>query len=108
MKLLTKHEEILLYAIYKLRDDAYGAALKRYVFDVTGKDWNYGNLYCTLDQLTKKKYITKTIGDPSSERGGRSKNFYHLTNEGTNALKEALELNNRMVKDIKELALLKR
>ncbi len=107
MKLLTKHEEILLYAIYKLKEGAYGAALKRFVFEVTGKDWNYGNLYCTLDQLTKKRFITKSVGEPSAERGGRSKNFYNLTDEGTVALKEALELNSRMAQDVKELVLSK-
>ena len=93
MNLLTKYEEILLVSIYKLKDEAYGAKLKRYIHEVTGKDWNYGNLYCTLDQLVKKRYIEKTIGDPTPERGGRSKNYYHLTGDGIKVLKSIMQVN---------------
>ena len=70
MDLLTKLEEILLISIYRLKAEAYGARLKRFIHDLTGKDWNYGNLYCTLDQLVKKGYISKSEGDPTPSRGG--------------------------------------
>jgi DNA-binding PadR family transcriptional regulator len=103
--MLTKYEEILLVAVYKLQGNAYGAALKRYIRDVTGKDWNYGNLYCTLDQLVKKKYISKTIGEPTPERGGRSKNYYNLTSEGLEVLSESMRIYNALWEGISEPAL---
>ena len=93
MDLITKHEEILLVAIFKLKEDIYGARLKRYILETTGKDWNYGNLYCTLDQLVKKGYLEKSAGDPTPERGGRSKNFYNLTEPGLRVLQEVMEMN---------------
>lgn len=105
MKVLTKHEEILLISIFKLKEEAYGAGLKRYIYEVTGKDWNYGNLYCTLDQLVKKKYISKSTGDPTPERGGRSKNFYSLTPSGMDILMETVEINNALLEGINRFAL---
>ncbi len=104
MNLLTKYEEILLISIYKLGDEAYGARLKRYIFEVTGKDWNYGNLYCTLDQLVKKDYISKTAGDPTPERGGRSKHFFRLTVSGVKILNESMKMNYALWDGLMELA----
>lgn len=103
MNILTKYEEILLISIYKLNKEAYGARLKSYIFETTGKDWNYGNLYCTLDQLVKKKYIVKSTGEPTPERGGRSKNFYTVTNYGLDVLKESMKLNYALWDGIKEI-----
>jgi hypothetical protein len=34
------------------------------------------------------------MGDPIPERGGRSKNYYHITQEGIDALKTAMQLKN--------------
>ncbi len=103
MNILTKYEEILLVSIFKLKDEAYGAGLKQYILDKTGKDWNYGNLYCTLDQLVKKKYITKSTGDPTPERGGRSKNYYSLTDYGLRVLKESMQLNYKLWESIRDM-----
>jgi len=105
MNLLTKYEEMLLIAIFKLQADAYGASIKRYIYEVTGKDWNYGNLYCTLDQLAKKKYVSKSVGDPTPERGGRSKHFYNLTAAGVEVLKETMHMNYALWDKMEELAL---
>ena len=105
MKILTKHEEILLIAIFKLQSEAYGARLKRYIYEITGKDWNYGNLYCTLDQLVNKRYIEKSVGDPTPERGGRSKNYYNLTGDGKEVLREVMKMNYALWEGVSGLAL---
>lgn len=103
MDLLTKHEEILMIAIFRLRGEAYGARLKRFVFETTGKDWNYGNLYCTLDQLVKKRYLDKSTGNPTNERGGRSRNYYNITKAGLNVLQESMRINYALWDGIREL-----
>ncbi len=93
MKLLTKTEEILLLAIWKLNDEAYGVKVREKVMDMTGKLFTYGNLYCTLDQLTGKGFVMKYKGEPTPERGGRAKTFYKLSEKGLTALQEAFEIN---------------
>jgi DNA-binding PadR family transcriptional regulator len=93
MDYLTKLEEILLISIWRLKENAYGITIREEMARVTGKTMSFGALYVSLDKLVKKKYATKTAGPPSSERGGRSKNFYNLTETGINALQESRNMN---------------
>jgi len=45
------------------------------------------------------------VSDPLPERGGRSRNYYHISQEGITALKNALELKRLLWDDETELAL---
>jgi DNA-binding PadR family transcriptional regulator len=92
MKELTKAQELVLLTIWKMRDNAYGVALRRKIKENTGKDIPYGTLYFLLDQLRAKEYVQKKAGEPTPKRGGRSKTFYRITPEGKDALKEAMEM----------------
>lgn len=89
---LTKNEEIVLVSILKLRSDSYGVAIKNQIRQLTGEDWNYGLLYCALDQLVKKGFLIKKEGKPVPERGGRRKMYYSISASGLRALAEAYEL----------------
>jgi DNA-binding PadR family transcriptional regulator len=100
MKALTKIEEILLLAIWQLKEEAYGVKIRRYVSQIIGKDFTYGNLYSALSQLAKKKYVHKTLGEPTVDRRGRRKIFYTVSSEGTKALKSAREMNQKMWEEI--------
>ena len=104
MKQLTKSEEILLLSIWKLDEDAYGVRIKDQVSKITKRIWSFGALYVSLDKLAKKEYVTKTKGDPTPERGGRYKIYYHLTPRGKEALQAARELNESLWKDIPKYA----
>ena len=104
MKHLTKIEEILLLAIYMLKDDAYGVTIRKHVMKVTGEKMTYGTLYSALDQLVKKEYVYKTIGDPTPERGGRRKIFYTVSPRGFEALRQAQELSKTLWGSISDLA----
>ncbi len=88
---LTKNEEIVLVSILKLRNDSYGVVIKNQIRQLTGEDWNYGLLYCALDQLVKKGYLVKKEGKPVPERGGRRKMYYSISSSGRRALAEAYE-----------------
>ena len=104
MKPLTKSEEILLLTIWKLNDTAYGVLIKEHVSEITGRSWTFGALYVSLDKLAKKGYVQKRKGDPTPERGGRYKIYYHLTRDGKKALQTARELNRQLWKDVPEFA----
>lgn len=93
MKELTKTEEIILLTIWRLAEGAYGVKIRQHVSKVIGKDFTYGNLYSVLDQLTKKKYVEKILGEPTPERRGRRKIYYVLSADGLAALKAAREMN---------------
>lgn len=96
MKQLSTLELILLISIIRLGKDAYGVAIKKQVYDLTGNEMKYGTLYNSLDQLVRKRYVVTITGEPTSERGGRRKIFYSITNEGNKALKAAKELQNNL------------
>jgi len=46
---LTKLEEIVLIAIWNLREDAYGVNIKKKVHKLTGKEYFYNTLYTIFD-----------------------------------------------------------
>ena len=86
MELITRLEEAILIAILGLEDDAYGVTINREVSRMFHKRYTMGALYFALDQLAKKELVERMIGNPTPERGGRSKTFYRLTLEGREAL----------------------
>ena len=87
MALLSRTEEMYMVAIWELKDEAYGVAIRQHVSEKTGKMISYGGLYIALDQLHKKGYVDKTAGEPTAKRGGRTRFFYALTPSGAEALK---------------------
>lgn len=104
MKELTKIEEILLLAIWRLKDNAYGVKIRQYVSQIIGKEFTYGNLYSALSQLAKKKYVKKTLGEPTPDRRGRRKITYTISASGAKALKTARQMNQKMWEDIADYA----
>ena len=104
MKELTKIEEVLLLAIWRLKDDAYGVKIRRDVSQIIGKELTYGNLYSALSQLAKKKYVKKTLGEPTTDRRGRRKIYYSVSASGIKALKAAREMNQKLWEDIADYA----
>ena len=92
MKLLSRNEEIILLAIWRLQDNAYGVTIRDQVCRATGHDWLFGAVYVALDKLTRKGFVKKTISEPTSRRGGRSKCLYEMTSTGKRALKEIREV----------------
>lgn len=88
MKLLTRSEEYVLLAVWKLPGNAYTLSILDQVSQVTGYQWQIGAIYVPLEKLWQKGYLSKHKGDPSQTRGGRSKFLYELTTEGRKALQE--------------------
>lgn len=104
MKELTISEEIILTAIWRLKDNAYGVTIRKKAEEVTGREMIYGTLYNILAQLVRKGYVKKSRGMPTSERGGRSKLYYLLTPTGIKALQKARELQNLIWEGLSDLA----
>jgi PadR family transcriptional regulator PadR len=96
MKELTKAEETLLLAILRLKDSAYGVAIKQHIQKTTGKVLPYGTLYFILEQLDKKGYVKRSTGESKPERGGQSRIYYTLEAEGHKALKQAYEIQQKV------------
>ena len=88
MILLSRSEEIVLLAIWKLKDNAYGVTIREQVSKDTGHEWSFGAVYKPLKKLVHNAYVEKRSSKPFAERGGRSKYMYSLTSTGKEALRE--------------------
>ena len=91
MKDLTKLEEVILVAIFRLDEEAYGVNIKNQIKQLVGRDYFYSTLYSTFEQLVRKGYLSKHFGDPTAVRGGKRKVFFHLTKTGHAVLMAAFE-----------------
>jgi len=105
MKLLSHIEEIILLSVWRLGDEAYGMAIREEVIRATGKKWLLGAIYGPLGRLHKNGYVLTYKGDPTPERGGRSKVYYRLSREGIKALREIQRVNAVIWDGIEELEL---
>ena len=104
MRLLSRSEEIVLLAVWRLQGSAYGVSIRDQVSQVTGHEWTLGAVYVPLDKLTRKEYVHKTLSRPTTRRGGRSKCLYALTHMGRQALKEIREVQEALWEDIPKVA----
>jgi DNA-binding PadR family transcriptional regulator len=86
MDFLSRREEIILLAVHRLRDNAYGVTIADMLTQTSGKEWVLGTVYVPLERLEKRGYLISFLGDPTHKRGGRSKRLYRLTRAGLDAL----------------------
>lgn len=86
MRLLTRAEEFVLLAVWRLQDDAYTLPLREQLIRLTGQDWSLGSVYSPLERLTRRRLLTSFLTDATPERGGRPRRVYRLTPAGRQAL----------------------
>ncbi len=88
MRILSRPEELVLLAFWKLKDDAYGVTIRNHIIKETEMDWTIGAVYVPLSRLEKYGYLRTIIGDPTPERGGKRKKYYLVTPDGIKAWPE--------------------
>ena len=93
---LGEFEQVVLLAIVRLGDDAYGATIRREIETRTGRWVSIGAAYATLDRLVTKGYLRARDADGAPERGGRARRCFSVTAAGVAALENARELQRRM------------
>lgn len=100
MTLITRTEELILLAVWRLQDNAYGVTIRQHLHDVTGKNYSIGSVYVPLDKLVAKGYLQAIQGEPTPERGGMAKRFYRLTPAGLKVLADAHKVHEKMWRDL--------
>ena len=86
---LGEFEQIVLLAILRLGEDAYGVTIRSEIAARTDRDPSPGALYTTLDRLEEKRFVISRLGDPTPQRGGRAKRYFEVTKAGIAAVKRA-------------------
>jgi len=103
--LLSRAEEIILLAVYKRRGSAYGVTIREQIFQDLGRFWSFGVIYRTLKKMTNKGYLSKYASDPISERGGRSRYYYEITDKGLCELEEIQAVQSSVWDGVSKIAL---
>ena len=79
---LGEFEHLIVLALLRLEDRAYGVTVRQEIELRTKREVSIGAVYATLDRLEAKGYVRSRLGDPTPERGGRSKRFFRVTAKG--------------------------
>jgi DNA-binding PadR family transcriptional regulator len=93
---LGNFEEIVLLAVLRLGEQAYGAKIRQTVAEATERDVSIGAVYATLDRLERKGYLKSWQGEATPERGGRAKRYFRVEGVGVQALNDTRNARNRL------------
>jgi PadR family transcriptional regulator len=85
-KSLGEFEQLILYALLSLSEEAYGASIRREIVSRTGREVSAGAVYTVLERLEAAALITSRVGEPRAERGGRRRKYYALRPGGARLL----------------------
>jgi DNA-binding PadR family transcriptional regulator len=83
---LGEFEHIVVLALLRLSDQAYGVTVRQEIEVRTGREVSIGAVYATLARLETKGFVDSYLGDPTPERGGRSKRFFRVSEKGLAAV----------------------
>ncbi len=82
-------EHLVLLAVLRLGQDAYGIPILDEVSARSGRDVSRATIYVALKRLERKGLLTSRLGDSTPERGGRAKRFFKLRPAGLKALRDS-------------------
>ena len=86
---LGHFELLVLLALMRQGDEAYGVPIARDIEQSTGKPAILASVYNTLERLEEKGLISSAVGKPTRERGGRAKRYFSITAAGLREVKAA-------------------
>ena len=86
---LGELEQLILFAVTALGDDAYGGAIRAHIEERTGRVVSSGAINTTLGRLAERRLVTGRVGTPVPGRAGRPRKYYALTRAGARDLQES-------------------
>lgn len=93
---LGELEILILLALIRLGDQAYGVSIAREIEASSGRSVALGSVYAALERLEDQKagaLVSSKLGEATPERGGRAKRFFQITPLGierVHALRQSL------------------
>jgi PadR family transcriptional regulator, regulatory protein PadR len=102
-KLLGELEQMVVAAVLRLGDHAYGVSIIDEIAEQTGRSVRSGGLSVTLDRMERKGLLRSRAGDPSDARGGRPRRYVEVTKEGLAAARASRSAMLAMWHDLDEV-----
>lgn len=97
---LGEFEQLVLLALLRLGEGAYGMTVRREIEERTGRDVSIGAVYATLDRMDEKGLVRARFGDPTESRGGRPKKCFTITGAGARALEQSQQAVRHMLEGL--------
>lgn len=89
MEALGEFEQVLLFALIRLGDDAWGRTIRREIEVRTGRGVSPGAIYTAMDRLEQRGLVSSEVRGPTQARGSRRRKVYRLEPAGARALAES-------------------
>jgi PadR family transcriptional regulator PadR len=86
---LGHFELLVLLALMRAGEEAYGVPIARAIEESTGKPVILASVYNTLERLEQKGLVRSIVGEPTPERGGRAKRYFSITTAGLREVRAA-------------------
>ena len=99
-KYLGEFEMVVLGAVLKLGDGAYGAEIRQEIERGSGRSVSIGALYTTLTRLESKGYVASRLGESTPQRGGRAQRYFRVSELGETQLRRSFAALNRMLEGV--------
>jgi PadR family transcriptional regulator PadR len=87
--LLRQLDLLVLLALMRLGDDAYGVPIAGEIQAASGRDIPLASLYAALGRLEETGLVRSELGSPTPERGGRAKRYFKITTKGLREVRTA-------------------
>jgi DNA-binding PadR family transcriptional regulator len=97
---LGEFEQLLLFALLRLGDNAYGVTVRREIEQRTGRSVSSGAVYTSLERLESRGLVSSVVGEPTPRRGGKRKKYYKIRSEGARALAQSYGALREMAKGL--------
>ena len=86
---LGHFELLVLLALIRQGDEAYGVPIAQAIEESTGKPVILASVYNTLERLEEKGLVSSSMGQPTALRGGRAKRYFIITTAGLREVRAA-------------------
>jgi PadR family transcriptional regulator PadR len=102
-RFLTDFELMVMLAVLRVREDAYGVSIAREIEETGGRAVTHAAVYLALERLCQQGLVAARLGDPTPERGGRAKKLFSVTPAGLRAIRRTQTAFMALWKGIPEL-----
>jgi PadR family transcriptional regulator PadR len=100
---LADFELMVLLALMRLDDDAYGVPISREIERQSGREVALGTVYAALERLEEAGLVASQLGEATAQRGGRAKRYFRITKRGLREVREARRALINLWRGLKEL-----
>ncbi len=85
---LENFDLMLLLALMRLGNDAYGVTIARELEEQTDREIVIASVYARLERLEERGLVKSSLGDSTPERGGRAKRYFRITGDGVREVRD--------------------